>query len=54
MGIEEGLAAYTVEYAMDTAWYVSMVEKVVYKCNRMRSRFIPGNYIVKYYINYKT
>ena len=53
MGIEEELAVNTVEYAVDTACYVSMVEKVVCKNIRMRGRCVPGNQIVKYCSNYK-
>jgi hypothetical protein len=42
LGIEEELAANTVEYAVDTAWYVSMVEKVVCKNIRMRGRCVQN------------
>ena len=53
MGIEEELAANTFEYAVDTVWYVSMVEKVVCKNIRVRGRCVPGKQIVKYCSNYK-
>jgi hypothetical protein len=39
--MEEELAANTVEYAVDTAWYVSMVE-VVCKNIRMRGRCVQS------------
>ena len=41
--MEEKLAANTVEYAVDTAWYVSVVEKVVRKNIRMRGRYVPDD-----------
>ena len=44
--MEEELAANTVEYAVDTAWYVSTVEKVVCKNIRTQGRCVPGNQIV--------
>ena len=43
--MEEELAANTVEYAVDNAWYVSMVQKVVCKNIRMRGRCVPGNLV---------
>ena len=40
--MEEELTASAVEYAVDTAWYVSMVEKVVCKTIRVRGRCVQS------------